>query len=88
MASRNGAVHVATTTRTYKGKVYKVKVTKDGIKGKKKTYTSLSNAATLICHKPTHGPTFFGLRDKSGNPNGAGKGKKTKKGKKARRERA
>ncbi|WP_244432842.1 MULTISPECIES: DUF2924 domain-containing protein [unclassified Afipia] len=50
--------------RTWKGKTYRVVVEPDGFSYEGKTYTGLSEIASLIAGTNWNGPRFFGLRSK------------------------
>ncbi len=49
--------------RTWKGTAYRVRVSPEGFSYEGRTYTSLSEIATLITGTRWNGPRFFGLRD-------------------------
>ena len=51
--------------RTWKGKTYRVVVRPDGFAYDGKTYSGLSEIASLIAGTNWNGPRFFGLRSKS-----------------------
>lgn len=50
--------------RTWKGKTYRVVVQQDGFAYDGKTYSGLSEIASLIAGTRWNGPRFFGLRSK------------------------
>ncbi len=54
--------------REWQGQVYEVVVTENGYVWKDKTYKSLSPIATAITGTRWSGPRFFGLNNKSLNP--------------------
>ncbi len=59
--------------RTWKGKSYRVMVMADGFAHDGKTFTSLSEIASVITGTNWNGPRFFGLRSASNKADGDGR---------------